>query len=71
MQHFDFNNSGTLRRTPKVNSYPGTLSAKAADESYTHYTHKRPVIWAQTSQVQRLRCSGWLAEYHHAFEVAV
>jgi hypothetical protein len=29
-----------------VNPYPGTLSAKAADESYTYYTHKRPVVIA-------------------------
>jgi hypothetical protein len=46
IQHFDFDNSGTLNRTSQVNSYPGSLSAKAADESYTYFTHQRPVVTA-------------------------
>jgi len=45
-EYFNFNNGGGMVISPFPNSYPGELSPKAQDESYTYTTWQRPVVKA-------------------------
>lgn len=45
-QLFEFDNGGSLWLTSAPNSYPGRLSAKARDESYTYTTVATPKVTA-------------------------